>query len=101
MSKIQNCNDLIAHLKKHKHFLRDQFGVTSIGVFGSFAAGTQTKTSDVDVIIEIEKGKKNLHNFLAVKRLLENDFERQVDIGFFHTLKPLVREKVKGKIRYV
>ena len=98
---IDNCNDLITHLKKQKQFLRDRFGVTSIGVFGSFVNGTQTESSDVDVVIEIEKEKKNLHNFLAVKRLLENDFGRKVDIGFFHTLKPVIRKNIEKTIHYV
>lgn len=44
----------------------------------------------------MEKGKKNLHNFLQLKRVLEDEFNRSVDLGFEHTLKPVVREKLKG-----
>ena len=97
---IKTINDIIVHLKKQKQLLRDQFGVTSIGVFGSFANGTQTASSDIDLIIELEKEKKNLKNFLAVKRMLESDFGRRVDIGFLHTLKPIVRDAIEGTIHY-
>jgi hypothetical protein len=44
--------------------------------------------SDIDIVIDMEKNKKNLHNFLALKRLLEADFDRSVDLGLHHTLKP-------------
>lgn len=101
MVKVHGLEDVLNHLKSRKQFLYDRYGVLSIGVFGSFANENQTTSSDVDIVIEIEKGKKNLHNFLEIKRLLENDLERCVDLGFFHTLKPIVREKIKGKIKYV
>jgi hypothetical protein len=44
--------------------------------------------SDIDIVIDMEKNKKNLHNFLALKRLIETDFDRSVDLGLHHTLKP-------------
>jgi len=47
------------------------------------------------------KEKKSLHNFLQLKRLLENEFKRKIDLGFEHRLKPIVKEKLKGKITYV
>lgn len=93
--------DIIAPLQNKKKLFYEDFGVTRMGVFGSFANGEQTALSDIDIVIEMEKEKKNLHNFLKLKRLLENEFGRPVDLGFEHTLKPAVKEKIKGKIIYV
>jgi predicted nucleotidyltransferase len=98
---VKNLNDIIVTLKKNKPFFRDQFGVVRIGVFGSFVDGRQTSTSDIDIVIEMTKEKKNLHNYLKLKKLLESEFNRSVDLGFEHTLKPAVVEKLKGKIVYV
>lgn len=99
--KVQTLEDIVGVLYNKKRFLHDKFGVVKLGVFGSFAQGTQTVSSDIDIVIEMEKDKKNLHNFLALKRLLEDELERPVDLGFEHTLKAVVREKIKGKITYV
>ncbi len=99
--KIQTLEDVIRVLRQKKKFFHDRFGVYNIGVFGSFVQGTQTDISDIDIVIDMEKNKKNLHNFLALKRLLEADFDRSVDLGLHHTLKPAVKEKIKGKIKYV
>lgn len=34
------------------------------------------------MVIEMEKNKKNLHSFLSLKRFIEKDIERKIDIGF-------------------
>ena len=99
MSEIQNCNDVANHLRGRKQFLYDQFGLTSIGVFGSFVSGKQTANSDV--VLGIERGKKNLYNFFEVKRLVESEVARKVDLGFLHTLKLVIREKIEDTIKYV
>jgi predicted nucleotidyltransferase len=100
MKAISSKDDIIDYLRKNKKIFHDQFGVKRIGIFGSFARNTQTSASDIDLIIEIEKDRKNIHNFLNLKRFLENDLERNIDLGFEHCLKPMVREKIKGQILY-
>ena len=35
------------------------------------------------------------------KRFLEKEMARRIDLGFEDSLKPIVREKIKGKIIYV
>ncbi|MCR4321780.1 MAG: nucleotidyltransferase domain-containing protein [Candidatus Brocadiaceae bacterium] len=98
---FSSLEEVVAYLKKNKTYLYDRFGVTSIGVFGSFVKGEQTAHSDVDMVIEMEKNRKNIHSFLHLKRLIEKEIERKVDIGFEDSLKPAIRDKVKGQIVYV
>ena len=99
--KVHNLEEIIAPLRKNKHLYKDKFGVTRIGVFGSFSAEEQTDGSDIDIVVEMEEEKKNIHNFFKFKRVLENEFGGEVDLGFEETLKPVVREKLAGKIIYV
>jgi predicted nucleotidyltransferase len=99
--KTVKLQDIVESLQQKKQFLYETFGVTRIGIFGSFVQGTQKDSSDIDMVVEIEKDKKNLHNFLLLKRLMEKEFGRSVDLGFEHTLKPIVRENIKDKITYV
>ena len=98
--EIASTGELIAYLKDRKPFLRERFGVTRIGVFGSFARGGQGLESDIDLVVELEKSKKNIHSFFQLRRLLEKELSRKVDLGFEHSLKPIVRENIKGKIIY-
>lgn len=98
---ISSIEEVVAYLKKNRRYLYDRFGITSIGIFGSFVRGEQKPYSDIDMVIEMEESKKTLHSFLSLKRFIEKDIERKVDIGFEHSLKPAIREKIKEKIIYV
>src|SRR4030043_1466841 len=99
--EISTIDDLVAYLRDKKAFLHEKFGVTRMGVFGSFAQERQSIASDIDLVVEFEKSRKNIHTFLQLRRLLEKELSRKVDLGFEHSLKPIVRERIKGKVIYV
>ncbi len=92
---------IVDHLQKNKQLLYEKFGVTRIGVFGSIVRGEHTPSSDIDIVVEMEAGRKNIHSFLQLKRYLEKETSRKVDLGFERALKPVVRERIKEQIIYV
>jgi hypothetical protein len=99
--KILSKQEIIAYLSDNKKFFHERFGVNRIGIFGSFMQDRQTISSDIDMVVEFEKGRKNIHSFMHFKRFLEKELARKIDLGFEHTLKPIVKDKIKGKIVYV
>ena len=59
-------------LQVEKPYLAEKYGVTEIGVFGSYVRGEQRPDSDVDILIELEDpprisllGLVNLENYLS------------------------------------
>lgn len=98
---ILTINEVVAYLKNNKSLFYEKFGVTQVGIFGSFVRNEQTSTSDIDMVVEIEKNRKNIHSFLQLKRFLEKELNVHIDLGFENALKPAVREKIKGQIIYV
>ena len=98
---MKEIDEIIKYLQANKTVLRNRFGVTSFGIFGSFVSQTQHISSDIDLVVEFEKGRKNIHTFLGLKRFLEEKFARKIDMGFEHSLKPIVQKSIKGKILYV
>ena len=92
---------VIEILRDHKKVLQQKYGVIKIGVFGSYARNQQRADSDIDIAIEIIKEKKNLHNFLSIKRELERILGKKVDLGIESTLKPIIKEYVSKDIIYV
>jgi uncharacterized protein len=93
--------EIIKFLHDNKAVLNEMFGVNRIGIFGSFVKERQTPLSDIDMIVDIDKSRKNLHSFMQLKRFLEKEFSRKVDLGFEHTLKPIIKDKIKKEIIYV
>lgn len=98
---ISSIEDLLTYLRKYKSFLYERFGVTSMGVFGSFVRGEASPSSDIDIVVEIEESKRDIHTFLHLKRFLEKAMARKIDLGFESSLKPAIKEKVKKEIIHV
>ncbi len=88
-------------LEEHKAEIREKYGVVIVGVFGSYTRGEQNKTSDVDIIVELERpiGLK----FYELWDYLENILEIKVDVLTLSALKQksLLWENVKENIVYV
>lgn len=77
--------------QKKDNIYRD-YGVRILGIFGSYSRGNQSITSDVDLLIEIDKpiGLK----FYELWEYLENLLECRVDLVRAN----LVREELKDSI---
>lgn len=69
----------ITEILREKHpYLVSEYGVKRIGIFGSFARGTPTEASDVDIVVEFERpiGFK----FIEFSEYLESLLGRDVDV---------------------
>jgi predicted nucleotidyltransferase len=62
MKKVQTIDELLAVLKPCRNGLAERFGVLDLAVFGSYAKGNQTKRSDIDILVEINKTHKTFNN---------------------------------------
>ncbi len=93
-------DEVIHYLSANKEEFQERYGITSVGVFGSFVRKEQTPCSDIDIVVEMDPRRKNLHNLLQFKRHMERTLELSVDIGFEHTLKSAARESIKKQIVY-
>ena len=98
---VSNKNEIIFFLQTHKDELAQRFGVVSLGLFGSYARGEAREDSDIDIAIELRPENKSLSNFFSIRRYLEEQFGKKVDLGIESTLKPLARETVAREIIHV
>jgi len=80
--------------------LKEKYGVKRIGFFGSLARNEQKETSDIDVLVEFEKGAKTFDNYMDLKFFLEEVFGRKVDLVISDALKPQIRERVLEEVMY-
>ena len=84
-------------IKSLKEELRKRFGITKIGVFGSYARNEQKESSDIDILVEFERPVGL--ELLEAKFFLENHLKIEVDIGVI--LKQSVREGIMKEIIYL
>jgi hypothetical protein len=96
-----NRDDILLFLRMHKEEITQLYGVTRLGLFGSFARGEASEASDIDIAIELVPAKKTLSNFFAFRRYLEKELGRKVDLGIESALKPLAQEMIANEIIHV
>lgn len=78
------------------------FGVTQIGLFGSYVRDEQTEESDIDFLIDIIKEKKTLKNYIDFCDLLENLFENnRIDIVSKKGLSEFIGPHILKEVNYV
>jgi len=84
-------------LRTHLPELRDRYGVTYLGIFGSYVRGEQKKTSDVDILVEFDR-PGTLLDFIHLQNDLEDRLGVRVDLveksGLKSAIKPYVLAEV-------
>ena len=82
-----------------------KFGVRRIGIFGSAVRDELREDSDIDIVVEFERGKGTFENFGGLVEFLERLFGREVDIltpGGIESIRiRTVRERIRGEVEYV
>ncbi len=56
---MKSKNEIIEILSSIRDDLKEQYGVKSIAIFGSYARNDYTLKSDIDIIIEFDKYYNN------------------------------------------
>jgi len=92
-------NEILTFLREKKSYLAEQYGVISIGLFGSYARDEARDDSDIDIVVELQN-KNKFMNFFYLKYYLEEHLKKSIDIGIESTLKPIAKEYIDKDIIY-
>ena len=69
---------ILATIRNDLPALEKKYGVTSIGLFGSFVKNKQTAESDIDFFVELKEPLAN--NFFGLWDYLEKKLNHKIDI---------------------
>jgi len=83
----------VSEIKKQIMPILRKYGVRKASIFGSAVRGEMKESSDIDILVEIEKDI-SLLDFVALKLELEETLGRKVDLVEFDTIKPRLRERI-------
>ena len=81
----------------HRDELRERYGVTWIGVFGSYVRDKQTAGSDVDVLVTF-KTPPSLLEFVALEDYLSDLLSTEVDLVMRDALKPHLSRRILDEV---
>jgi len=90
---------IIEKLEENGKKIRE-YGVKRIGLFGSYMRNEQKVGSDIDILVEFEKGKKTFDNYMNLKFFLEELFGCEIDLVVIEAIKSDLRPYILGSAKY-
>jgi predicted nucleotidyltransferase len=91
---IHGITDLLRHELPR---LRQQYGVSSLGLFGSYVRGQQRPKSDIDILVDFSEVPGMLR-FLDLERELSKMLGLPVDLVQKDALKPAIGRRIKEEV---
>lgn len=95
-----NLQNIKGAVEKQRTFLRDNYHVKNIGVFGSVFRGENTEVSDVDMLVEFTESI-GFFKFIELEEFLSKGIGKKVDLVTKNALKPAIKEKILQQVTYV
>lgn len=96
---MKNLAEIKKLLELHKPVLKNKYNIKNIGLFGSIVRGENTKTSDVDILVEFEKPIGL--DFVSLADDLEEILGVKVDLVTPGSIKPGMMKYIKQDLIYV
>lgn len=90
---------VLRKIRRNMGFLRKQYGVKSIGVFGSYVRGEQKKRSDLDILVEFGR-TPSLFEYVALEQHLSELTGMKVDLVMKRALRPHIGGYILQEVVY-
>jgi len=91
--------EIIKKLEENRERIKG-YGVGRIGLFGSYARGKERQKSDIDILVEFEKGKKTFDNYMGLVLFLEDLLGLKVDLVIRENIKTLLKPHILKGVEY-
>lgn len=93
--------NILSILKANKPKL-SKFGVSAIGLFGSYLRNEQSSKSDIDLLIDFEPEKESFDNYMAVYEIFELLFKTEkIEVVTKNGLSKYIGPKILNDVVYV
>ena len=97
---VRDLAEIAARIRVNGAVFRDRFGISRIGVFGSFVFGEQTPDSDVDLLFDFSNRPRGF-TYIEIGEFAEKVLGRTVDYTQAHLLRERLRNRVLSEVVYV
>lgn len=89
----KNLDVLVARIRELLPSLREQYGVRTLEVFGSFVRGEQDENSDLDLLVTFDR-PPSLFRYVALENQLSDALGVKVDLVMKDGLKPTIAKHI-------
>ncbi len=92
-----NIDKIRQTLNDHRAYLKAEYGVDTIGIFGSYVRGEARETSDLDLLVTFST-KPGLFKFIALENYLSDLLGIHVDLVMPSALKNKIGQQILAEV---
>jgi hypothetical protein len=98
----QTLSEIKARLQDKKPYLYEKYGVTEIGVFGSYVRDEQKPDSDIDILITLsEPPKISLLGLVDLQYYLSDLLGLEADVALKSNLRKRIGQRILNEVQPV
>lgn len=98
--KQKTRDEIIEILNEVKEEVKRKYKAEIKGIFGSYARGDETKASDIDIIVDFEKGA-DLFDLVETSMYLEEKLSCPVDIIPKESIRSELKDRILRETIYI
>ena len=92
--------EILEKLRELKPVLKEKYDIEEFAIFGSVARGEDTESSDVDIAV-IKAKEKDYFQRIYAKYFLEEKLQKKVDLGYYDSIRPIIKKHINKDLIYV
>lgn len=98
---MKDIAEIKSYLANKKPYLQ-KYGITEIGIFGSYIYGSETSRSDIDILIDIQRPSSiGLLELIDIENQLSEELNTKVDLVIKSDLKPAIGAHILQEVQYI
>jgi len=97
-------NKILNHLKSKKEFYKKEYGITTLGLYGSYARDEANENSDVDIFYERDSNfeLKSGFDFMFLDEEIAKELNiKHVDFVKLDSMNPIIKHYAQKDFIYV
>jgi predicted nucleotidyltransferase len=99
LGAMKTMDEIKKILQSEKPYLAEKYGVTEIGVFGSYVRGDQRPDSDIDILIELERPPRiSLLGLVDLEYYLSDLLGAKVDVAIKKNLRKRIGRRILSEV---
>jgi predicted nucleotidyltransferase len=99
---LKTLAEIKQRLQTQKPYLAEKYGVTELGVFGSYVRGEQRPDSDLDILIELTNPPRiSLLGLVNLQNYLSDLLGLKVDVAIKKNLKKRIGRRILQEVESV
>ncbi len=95
-----NREEILEFLRQKKQILSKEYGIKTLGLFGSYSTNKQRKNSDIDILVEFSKSI-SLLKYLKLVNKLSKETGKKIDLVMKSALKKNIGKQILKEVVYV